>query len=95
MTLSCAGTVIVSRTMTNSVFLPGNDSFAKANPAIAQRTAEIAAIDSDTMTLLIRDWMKGTVSNTFVAMSQKFNPGYRRGGLEVTAVAPTDAITNM
>ena len=59
MTLSCAGTVIVSRTMTNSVFRPGNDSFAKANPAIAQSTAEIAAIDSDTITLLIRDWMNG------------------------------------
>src|SRR5690606_6571207 len=94
-TLSCAGTVIVSSTMRKSVLRPGNCSFAKANPASAQSSAVTTATVSDTITLFSSDCRNGTVSNTLVAMSMKLKPGYSRGGIEVTADAPTDAITNM
>ncbi|WP_414171606.1 hypothetical protein [Clavibacter tessellarius] len=94
-TLSCAGTVMVSSTMRNSVFRPGNVSFANAKPAMAQSTADSTATVVDTSTLLSSDSMNGTVSNTFPATSRKFVPGNRRGGIEVTAVAPTEATTSM
>ena len=74
-TLSCAGTVMVSSTIRNSALRPGNCSLAKAKPASAHSSEAITAIDSDTITLLSSDWKNGTVSKTLPAISKKLNPG--------------------
>ena len=92
---SCAGTVIVSRTIRNSALRPRNRSFAKAKPARAHITACPPPITPAIMKLFSIDWANGTVEKTTPTMCAKLPPGTTRGGSWVAAALSVDATTNI